>query len=117
MPNVLTLEPTYVAKKLPEGMKKILFLGRINPLKGSEDLLEIIPYICSKRNDVIFEICGTFTDPSDEKVYIEKLHDLIQSKRVFLRGQIIEVSEKLLETTLLIFAIVCRRVPYGYRRS
>lgn len=102
MPNVLTLEPTYVAKKLPEGMKKILFLGRINPLKGSEDLLEIIPYICSKRNDVIFEICGTFTDPSDEKVYIEKLHDLIQSKRVFLRGQIIEVSEKLLETTLLI---------------
>lgn len=102
MPNILTLQPTNTPKRLPQGIKKIVFLGRINPLKGSEDLLDIIPYVCSKRDDVIFEICGSFSNPSDEKIFATKLQKLIKSGRVIIEGQISAVEKKLLEATILI---------------
>ena len=102
MPNILTLDPKYKNKKLSSGVKNVLFLGRLTPLKGSEDLIPIILNTCNQRNDIVFEICGSFTNPQDEANFKSKLKELIIAGKVNLLGQIQNVEEKISGATVLI---------------
>jgi glycosyltransferase involved in cell wall biosynthesis len=43
---------------LEKSKKVILFVGRLTKLKGAEILLQIIPKVLSKRNDIIFCLVG-----------------------------------------------------------
>lgn len=102
MPNVLTLEPSFKVKELKNKVKTVLYLGRLNPLKGSNELIQICKQVCKQTEDINFEICGTFTNAKDEEAFKKKLNPLINLGRVFLAGQILDIKEKLQNSDLLI---------------
>jgi glycosyltransferase involved in cell wall biosynthesis len=72
-------------------MKRILFLGRISPIKNLEVVFKALPQINQK---VVFEIVG----PS-ERDYLEKLKSLIQnlniSSKVNFSKPIFNIKEKI----------------------
>lgn len=102
IPNILSITPSFKFKTLPNGPKKVLYLGRLNNLKGVNDLLEIICNVCMQTEDVIFEICGSFTDPIQEQFFKNQIAKLIIKNRVIFSGYIQNIEKKLNGANLLI---------------
>lgn len=102
MPNVLTIKPENNIKKLQPGINKILYLGRLNPLKGLIDIIEIIKYVCSAKDDITFEICGTFSCEKDETYFKNELNKFLKQGKVVFSGPVNNIKEKLKEATFLL---------------
>ncbi|MDG7000702.1 MAG: glycosyltransferase family 4 protein, partial [Nitrososphaerota archaeon] len=74
------------------GSPVILFLGRMNPLKGPQHLLEIAPEILKKFPDAAFVFVGP-----DQSGYSEKLQEMakIRDLKAYFTGPIYDFEKKM----------------------
>lgn len=90
IPNGIPKE--FFTQKKAKERNKIMFLGRISPIKSIETLIEAVPYLEDKEIDV--EIVG----PAEEE-YLRQLKELIANigigDRVSFSPAIYDVSEKI----------------------
>jgi glycosyltransferase involved in cell wall biosynthesis len=85
-------EEFFRLKELTDEKNKILFIGRISPLKSVETVISAMPLLKNKK--ITFEIVG----PAEEN-YLEELKELISnlgiSNRVLFPGAIFDLKEKI----------------------
>jgi glycosyltransferase involved in cell wall biosynthesis len=77
-----------------KGSPIILFLGRLNPLKGPQLLLEVAPRLLSQFPDMVFVFAGP--DQSGYRRHLEaRAEQLGVSSRVYFTGMIDDFDEKM----------------------
>lgn len=90
--------------------KRIMTVGRINPIKGIEDIVEIADVVLKEHEDWEWDIFG-----AGEKDYIAQIEALIKERklenRLHLRGQVNNLYEKYQEYAFCVMTSKSEGLP------
>jgi len=114
LPNIVDTEIFYPVSKEHRNIKKILFVGRLHPVKGIEYLLDALGELRKKRDDFELDIVG-YGAYEDE--YKKKALDLGLSKKVKFHGKKTktEVAKFMQECDFLVFpSLVIPNIEEGW---
>lgn len=84
------------------GSNRILLMGMPNPLNGTNDLMEIIRYVCNRSEHIVFEVFDAFVSSYDKSRFRNELSEFIEKEKVVILEAAEEVSERIKNIALLL---------------
>ena len=77
-------------------------MGTPNLLNGTNDLMEIIRYVCNRSEHIVFEVFDAFVSSYDKSRFRNELSEFIEKEKVVILEAAEEVSERIKNVALLL---------------